>query len=159
MSTKPRIPLSILDLAPVAEGSDVATAFSDMVPLARHAQRLRYRRYWLAEHHNKPGVASAPTAQLIGHVAGATHTTHAGASRAMLTNQAPLQVAEQFGTLAALYPDRIDLGLGRAPGTDQPTVRALRRYYEGADAFPHDVAELINYFEPVKPGQPVQAVP
>lgn len=158
MST-PRIPLSILDLAPVAEGSDVATAFSDMVTLARHAERLGYRRYWLAEHHNMPGVASAATALLIGHVAGATKTIRVGAGGVMLPNHAPLQVAEQFGTLATLYPDRIDLGLGRAPGTDQPTVRALRRYYEGADAFPHDVAELINYFEPVKPGQPVQAVP
>ena len=159
MSTAPRIPLSILDLAPVAEGSDVATAFADMVALARHAEKLGYRRYWLAEHHNMPGVASAATALLIGHVAGATRSIRVGAGGVMLPNHAPLQVAEQFGTLATLYPDRIDLGLGRAPGTDQPTVRALRRYYEGADAFPRDVAELLHYFEPVKPGQLVQAVP
>ena len=161
MSTAPtqKIPLSILDLAPVAEGSDVATAFSDMVALARHAEQLGYNRYWMAEHHNMPGVASAATALLIGHVAGATRTIRVGAGGVMLPNHAPLQVAEQFGTLATLYPDRIDLGLGRAPGTDQPTVRALRRYYEGADAFPQDVAELLHYFEPVKPGQLVQAVP
>ena len=159
MSKNSRIPLSILDLAPVAEGSDVSTAFTDMVALARHAEQLGYNRYWLAEHHNMPGVASAATALLIGHVAGATKTIRVGAGGVMLPNHAPLQVAEQFGTLATLYPDRIDLGLGRAPGTDQPTVRALRRYYEGADAFPQDVAELLHYFEPVKPGQLVQAVP
>src|SRR5690554_6840128 len=133
MSTSPRIPLSILDLAPVAEGSDVATSFSDMVTLARHAEQLGYRRYWLAEHHNMPGVASAATALLIGHVAGATKSIRVGAGGVMLPNHAPLQVAEQFGTLATLYPDRIDLGLGRAPGTDQPTVRALRRYYERSE--------------------------
>src|SRR3546814_407776 len=106
-----------------------------------------------------PGIASAATAVLIGHVAGGTSTIRVGAGGVMLPNHAPLQVAEQFGTLASLYPDRIDLGLGRAPGTDQPTVRALRRYFEGAEAFPQDVAELLRYFEPVGPGQPVQAVP
>ncbi|MBU6249524.1 MAG: LLM class flavin-dependent oxidoreductase, partial [Xanthomonadaceae bacterium] len=115
--------------------------------------------YWLAEHHNMPGIASAATAVLIGHIAGGTSTIRVGAGGIMLPNHAPLQVAEQFGTLASLYPGRIDLGLGRAPGTDQPTARALRRYFEVADTFPHDVVELLGYFEPAVPGQPVQAVP
>src|SRR5690625_1227782 len=106
-----------------------------------------------------PGIACSATVVLIGHIAAATSRIRVGSGGVMLPNHAPLQVAEQFGTLATLYPDRIDLGLGRAPGTDQPTVRALRRYYEGADAFPQDVAELLHYFEPVKPGQLVQAVP
>ena len=117
------------------------------------------RRYWLAEHHNMPGIASAATAVLIGHVAGGTRRIRVGAGGIMLPNHAPLQVAEQFGTLASLYPDRIDLGLGRAPGTDQPTARALRRYFDSADQFPQDVRELLHYFEPVQPGQAVQAVP
>lgn len=153
------IPLSVLDLAPVGEGRDVAQAFAHMRDLARHAERLGYRRYWLAEHHNMPGIASAATAVLIGHVAGATSTIRVGSGGVMLPNHAPLQVAEQFGTLATLYPGRIDLGLGRAPGTDQAATRALRRYYAGADEFPADVAELLGYFEPVQPGQAVQAVP
>ena len=153
------IPYSLLDLAPVTEGSDPSRAFANMLDLARHAEALGYHRYWLAEHHNMPGIASAATAVLIGHVAGGTSTIRVGAGGVMLPNHAPLQVAEQFGTLASLYPGRIDLGLGRAPGTDQPTVRALRRYFEGADAFPQDVAELLHYFAPVKPGQAVQAVP
>ena len=153
------IPYSLLDLAPVTEGSTPREAFARCVDLARHAEALGYRRYWLAEHHNMPGIASAATAVLIGHVAGATATIRVGAGGVMLPNHAPLQVAEQFGTLASLYPGRIDLGLGRAPGTDQPTVAALRRYYAGADAFPSDVAELLRYFEPAQPGQPVQAVP
>jgi luciferase family oxidoreductase group 1 len=130
-----------------------------MRELARHAEHLGYRRYWLAEHHNMPGIASAATAVLIGHVAGATSTIRVGAGGVMLPNHAPLQVAEQFGTLATLYPGRIDLGLGRAPGTDQAATRALRRYYAGADEFPADVVELLHYFEPVQQGQPVQAVP
>jgi len=123
------------------------------------AERLGYHRYWLAEHHNMPGIASAATAVLIGHVAGGTSTIRVGAGGIMLPNHAPLQVAEAFGTLASLYPGRIDLGLGRAPGTDQPTARALRRYFDSAEAFPQDVLELLGYFEPATPGQPVRAVP
>jgi luciferase family oxidoreductase group 1 len=153
------IPLSVLDLAPIAEGSNARTAFANMRELARHAERLGYRRYWLAEHHNMPGIASAATAVLIGHVVGATSTIRVGAGGVMLPNHAPLQVAEQFGTLATLYPGRIDLGLGRAPGTDAPATRALRRYYAGAEEFPADVVELLGYFEPAQPGQPEQAVP
>ena len=153
------IPLSILDLAPVTEGSTPARTFANTLELARHAERLGYRRFWLAEHHNMPGIASAATAVLIGHVAGGTSTIRVGAGGIMLPNHAPLQVAEQFGTLGALYPGRIDLGLGRAPGTDQAATRALRRYYQGAEEFPADVVELLGYFEPVQDGQPVQAVP
>lgn len=153
------IPYSLLDLAPVTEGSDAASAFANSLDLARHAEALGYRRYWLAEHHNMPGIASAATAVLIGHIAGGTSSIRVGAGGVMLPNSAPLQVAEQFGTLASLYPGRIDLGLGRAPGTDQATARALRRYHDSADAFPQDVMELLGYFEPVRPGQPVQAVP
>ena len=153
------IPFSILDLAPVTEGSDPARSFRHSLGLARLGERLGYRRYWLAEHHNMPGIASAATAVLIGYIAGGTGTIRVGAGGIMLPNHAPLQVAEQFGTLASLYPGRIDLGLGRAPGTDQPTARALRRYFEGADTFPDDVVELLGYFEPAVPGQPVRAVP
>jgi luciferase family oxidoreductase group 1 len=153
------IPYSLLDLAPVTEGCTPRDAFANTLDLARHAEALGYHRYWLAEHHNMPGIASAATAVLIGHVAGGTSTIRVGAGGIMLPNHAPLQVAEQFGTLASLYPDRIDLGLGRAPGTDQPTARALRRYFDSADAFPQDVAELLRYFEPAQPGQPVRAVP
>ncbi|HXS05004.1 MAG TPA: LLM class flavin-dependent oxidoreductase [Rhodanobacter sp.] len=153
------IPFSILDLAPVTEGSDAGQAFRNTLDLAQLGEQLGYRRYWLAEHHNMPGIASAATAVLIGHVAGGTSTIRVGAGGIMLPNHAPLQVAEAFGTLASLYPGRIDLGLGRAPGTDQPTARALRRYFDGADAFPHDVLELLGYFEPATPGQPVRAVP
>ena len=153
------IPYSLLDLAPVTEGSTPAQAFANTLDLARHAESLGYTRYWLAEHHNMPGIASAATAVLIGHVAGGTSSIRVGAGGVMLPNSAPLQVAEQFGTLASLYPGRIDLGLGRAPGTDQATARALRRYHDSADAFPQDVQELLHYFEPVEPGQPVQAVP
>ena len=153
------IPLSILDLAPVAEGSTPARTFDHMVALARRAETLGYRRFWLAEHHNMPGIASAATAVLIGHVAGATSTIRVGAGGVMLPNHAPLQVAEQFGTLGTLYPGRIDLGLGRAPGTDQAAAKALRRYYASAEEFPADVVELLSLFEPVRAGQPVQAVP
>lgn len=152
-------PISVLDLAPVCEGSDTTHAFANMLDLAQHAERWGYQRYWLAEHHNMPGIASAATAVLIGHVAGGTKTIRVGAGGIMLPNHAPLQVAEQFGTLASLYPQRIDLGLGRAPGTDQPTARALRRYFDSADHFPQDVAELMRYFAPAVPGQLVQAVP
>ena len=153
------IPFSVLDLAPVTEGSDTTQAFRNTLDLAQHAERLGYQRYWLAEHHNMPGIASAATAVLIGHVAGGTSTIRVGAGGIMLPNHAPLQVAEQFGTLASLYPGRIDLGLGRAPGTDQPTAKALRRYFDSAEAFPHDVVELLGYFEPAKSGQQVRAVP
>jgi luciferase family oxidoreductase group 1 len=153
------IPLSILDLAPVAEGGSPARTFANMVALARRAESLGYQRFWLAEHHNMPGIASAATAVLIGHVANATSSIRVGAGGVMLPNHAPLQVAEQFGTLGTLYPGRIDLGLGRAPGTDQAAARALRRYYASADEFPADVVELLSYFEPVADGQPVQAVP
>ena len=153
------IPFSILDLAPVTAGSDAAQAFRNTLDLARLGERLGYRRYWLAEHHNMPGIASAATAVLIGHVAGGTSTIRVGAGGIMLPNHAPLQVAEAFGTLASLYPGRIDLGLGRAPGTDQPTAKALRRYFDSADAFPQDVLELLAYFEPAVPGQQVRAVP
>mgnify|MGYP003585290891 CR=1 FL=1 len=151
--------LSILDLAPVCEGSDTTQAFANMLDLAQHAEGWGYHRYWLAEHHNMPGIASAATAVLIGHVAGGTQRIRVGSGGIMLPNHSPLQVAEQFGTLASLYPDRIDLGLGRAPGTDQPTARALRRYFDSADQFPQDVQELLRYFEPVQEGQAVRAVP
>ncbi len=152
-------PLSLLDLAPVTEGSTPAQAFANTLDLARHAERLGYRRFWLAEHHNMPGIASAATAVLIGHVAGGTSTIRVGAGGIMLPNHAPLQVAEQFGTLASLYPGRIDLGLGRAPGTDHAAAKALRRYYASAEEVPADVMELLRLFEPAQPGQPVQAVP
>ncbi|MBU8977871.1 MULTISPECIES: LLM class flavin-dependent oxidoreductase [unclassified Lysobacter] len=153
------VPISVLDLAPITEGSDAAQAFANTLDLARHAERLGFQRYWLAEHHNMPGIASAATAVLIGHVACGTRTIRVGAGGVMLPNHAPLQVAEQFGTLASLYPDRIDLGLGRAPGTDHATAHALRRYFEAADMFAQDVVELLHYFEPVQPGQAVRAVP
>lgn len=155
----PMIPLSILDLAPVTEGSTPAVTFANTLDLARHAERLGYSRYWLAEHHNMPGIASAATAVLIGHVAAGTSSIRVGAGGVMLPNHAPLQVAEQFGTLGTLFPGRIDLGLGRAPGTDHAAAKALRRYYENADEFPNDVAELLGYFDPVRPGQTVRAVP
>ncbi|SEK78356.1 luciferase family oxidoreductase, group 1 [Pseudoxanthomonas sp. GM95] len=154
-----RIPYSVLDLAPVCEGSTPAQAFANALDLARNAESFGYNRFWLAEHHNMPGIASAATAVLIGHVAGGTSTIRVGSGGVMLPNHAPLQVAEQFGTLASLYPGRIDLGLGRAPGTDQPTARALRRYFDSADQFPADVTELLRYFAPAEPGQLVQAVP
>lgn len=153
------IPLSILDLAPVTEGSDARQTFANTLDLAQNAERLGYQRYWLAEHHNMPGIASAATAVLIGHIAGGTSTIRVGAGGIMLPNHAPLQVAEQFGTLASLYPGRIDLGLGRAPGTDLAAARALRRSYENAEEFPQDVVELLSYFQPAVAGQAVRAVP
>ena len=153
------IPLSILDLAPVTVGSTPAQTFANTLELARLAEQRGYRRFWLAEHHNMPGIASAATAVLIGHVAGGTSRIRVGAGGVMLPNHAPLQVAEQFGTLACLYPGRIDLGLGRAPGTDQAAAQALRRYYQTAEEFPADVVELMRYFEPAQPGQAVRAVP
>ena len=154
------IPISVLDLAPIVEGGDASQSFRNTLDLARHAEALGYRRFWLAEHHNMPGIASAATAVLIGHVAGGTRTIRVGAGGVMLPNHAPLVIAEQFGTLAALYPDRIDLGLGRAPGTDQLTAMALRRNLEASgDSFPQDVVELIHYFAAAQPGQRVRAIP
>jgi len=151
---------SVLDLAPVPQGSDVAVAFHHARALAQHAERWGYHRFWLAEHHNMPGIASAATAVVIGHVAAGTSTIRVGSGGIMLPNHAPLMVAEQFGTLNALFPGRIDLGLGRAPGTDMRTARALRRNLQGdGDSFPQDVVELQQWFAPVQPGQPVQAVP
>src|SRR5690348_18268201 len=153
------IPLSVLDLSPIVQGGTPALAFRRTLERAQHAERLGYTRFWLAEHHNMPGIGSAATAVLIGHVGAGTSRIRIGAGGIMLPNHAPLQVAEAFGTLASLHPGRIDLGLGRAPGTDQPTARALRRYFDSADAFPQDVLELLGYFEPAKPGQQVRAVP
>lgn len=153
------IPLSVLDLAPIPEGSDAAEALRRSLDLAQHAEQWGYRRFWLAEHHSMPGIASAATSVVIAHIAGGTSTIRVGAGGIMLPNHSPLVIAEQFGTLASLFPGRIDLGLGRAPGSDQLTVRALRRHPSAADSFPHDVAELMHYFEPVQPRQAVQAVP
>lgn len=151
--------LSVLDLAPVVEGSTTRQALQNSLDLARHAERLGYNRFWLAEHHNMPGIASAATSVVMAHVAAGTSKIRIGAGGIMLPNHAPLMVAEAFGTLAELHPGRIDLGLGRAPGTDQATMRALRRYMVGADSFPQDVQELLGWFDPVVPGQTVQAVP
>ncbi|HEY4192892.1 MAG TPA: LLM class flavin-dependent oxidoreductase [Mesorhizobium sp.] len=152
--------LSVLDLSPVAEGSNPSQSLANSLDLARHAERLGYKRYWLAEHHNMPGIASAATAVVIAHIAGGTESIRVGSGGIMLPNHAPLVIAEQFGTLAALHPGRIDLGLGRAPGTDMLTARALRRNMEaGVDTFPQDVVELIRYFEPAEEGQRIRAVP
>lgn len=153
-------PISVLDLAPVPEGSDVGRALKNTVELAQAADRLGFHRYWLAEHHGMPGIASAATAVLIGQVAAATNRIRVGSGGIMLPNHAPLVIAEQFGTLAALYPDRIDLGLGRAPGTDQITSRALRRGTAAdADRFPQDVVELQAWLGDAAEGQSVRAVP
>jgi luciferase family oxidoreductase group 1 len=154
------IPFSVLDLAPVPEGASVTDSFRNTLELARHVEALGYKRFWLAEHHNMRGIASSATAVLIGHVAGGTKTIRVGSGGVMLPNHSPLVVAEQFGTLEALYPGRIDLGLGRAPGTDQITMRALRRNFTAANEdFPRDVAELRAYFGPPRFGQLVHAVP
>lgn len=138
---------SVLDLAPIPQGSDAAAALASSRDLAVHAENLGYHRYWLAEHHNMPGIASAATALVIGHVAAATRQIRVGAGGIMLPNHSPLVIAEQFGTLATLYPDRVDLGIGRAPGSDMATARALRRKMAGEDTFPSDVVELIEYFQ------------
>lgn len=151
--------LSVLDLSPIVEGSNASQSLANSLDLARHAERLGYKRYWLAEHHNMPGIASAATAVVIAHVAGGTKTIRVGAGGIMLPNHAPLVIAEQFGTLAALHPGRIDLGLGRAPGTDMGTARALRRNLEASDNFPQDVVELMGYFQPAEEGQRIHAVP
>jgi len=151
---------SVLDLSPIIEGGDLALAFRNSVDLAQHAEEWGYHRYWLAEHHNLPGIASAATSVVIGHVASKTKSIRVGAGGIMLPNHAPLVIAEQFGTLESLYPGRIDLGLGRAPGSDQLTARALRRYLgSSGDTFPQDVLELQSYFRPTAPGQAVVAVP
>ncbi|MGO8753834.1 MAG: LLM class flavin-dependent oxidoreductase [Gallionellaceae bacterium] len=153
------IPFSILDLSPINEGSDAAQSFRNTLDLARHAERWGYTRYWLAEHHGMPGIASAATAVLIGHVAGGTSTMRVGAGGIMLPNHSPLVIAEQFGTLESLYPGRIDLGLGRAPGSDQLTARALRRNLDtDPNQFPQDVIELMDYFAE-KQRHAVRAVP
>jgi luciferase family oxidoreductase group 1 len=152
-------PLSVLDLAFVPEGATAADALAHSLDLARHAERLGYHRFWLAEHHNMVGIASAATSVVIGYVAGGTSRIRVGAGGIMLPNHSPLVIAEHFGTLATLYPGRIDLGLGRAPGTDQRTLRALRRDPASADTFPQDVLELQALLGPVQPGQTVQAVP
>ena len=154
------IPFSVLDLSPIAQGSTPADALHRSLDLARHAERWGYRRYWLAEHHNMTGIASAATSVVIGYIAGGTTSIRVGSGGIMLPNHSPLVIAEQFGTLAALYPDRIDLGLGRAPGTDPATARALRRDpFTSADRFPEDVQELQSYLDPVHTGQKIQAVP
>ncbi|PKU24137.1 LLM class flavin-dependent oxidoreductase [Telmatospirillum siberiense] len=154
------IPFSLLDLSPITQGGNAALALHNTLDLARHAEDWGYRRYWLAEHHNMTGIASAATAVVIGTVAGATRSIRVGAGGVMLPNHSPLVIAEQFGTLEALYPGRIDLGVGRAPGSDQITARALRRHLAGdVDEFPRDVLELLDYFAPAKPGQAVRAVP
>jgi luciferase family oxidoreductase group 1 len=153
------IPFSVLDLSPITEGGDAAQSFRHSLDLARHAERWGYRRYWLAEHHGMPGIASAATSVLIGHIAGGTSTIRVGAGGIMLPNHSPLVIAEQFGTLQALYPDRIDLGLGRAPGSDQTTARALRRnLMTDPDEFPRDVVELMDLMAD-EPRQRVRAVP
>ncbi len=154
------IPFSILDLSPITEGADAADALRRSLQAAQSAERLGFNRYWVAEHHNMPGIASAATAVVIAHLAGGTKTIRVGSGGVMLPNHAPLVIAEQFGTLASLFPGRIDLGLGRAPGTDPQTARALRQGRRHAsDTFPEDVAELQAYFRPIAPGQAVRAVP
>jgi len=153
------VDLSILDLVRVTEATDARTALDNARDLAAHAEEWGYRRFWVAEHHNMAGIASAATSVVIGHIAAGTKRIRVGAGGIMLPNHAPIVIAEQFGTLARLFPGRIDLGLGRAPGTDQVTVHALRRSLVNSDNFPQDVLELQAYFAPVQPGQRVQAVP
>ncbi len=153
------IALSVLDLAPIAEGSDASASFRNSLSLAQHAERLGFKRFWMAEHHGMPGIASAATAVLLGHVAGGTRSIRVGAGGIMLPNHSPLVIAEQFGTLESLYPGRIDLGLGRAPGSDQMTARALRRNLSSdADEFPGDVVELMDFMSD-QSRQKVRAVP
>jgi len=154
------VPLSILDLAPIVEGGTAGQSFHNTLDLAQHAERWRYNRFWLAEHHNMPGIASAATAVLLAYVGAGTKTIRIGAGGIMLPNHAPLQVAEQFGTLASLYPGRVDLGLGRAPGTDHAAALALRRTLQSnPDEFPKDVIEVMAFFREAQPGQAVRSVP
>lgn len=158
--TDKSIPFSVLDLAPIPEGSCAKTAFSHSLDLARLAEKRGYHRYWLAEHHNMVGIASAATSVLIGYLAANTTTLHLGSGGVMLPNHSPLVIAEQFGTLNTLYPGRIDLGLGRAPGSDQRTMMALRRHMGGdVDNFPRDVAELVDWFDARDPNPHVRPVP
>lgn len=160
MKSLSQIPFSVLDLAPICQGGSAAESFRNSLDLARHVERWGYHRYWLAEHHGIPGVASAATSVVIAYVAGGTSRIRVGSGGVMLPNHAPLVIAEQFGTLASLYPGRIDLGIGRAPGGDQRTARALRRSAElGSDTFPQDLQELMGYFQPGGPGNGVHAVP
>jgi luciferase family oxidoreductase group 1 len=160
MTASGRTRFSVLDLAPVKKDGTIAESFRDTLDLARHCERWGYTRFWLAEHHNMVGIASAATAVLIGYVAGGTATIRVGAGGVMLPNHAPLVIAEQFGTLETLYPGRIDLGLGRAPGTDSAAIRALRRDPRGTGLeFPDQVTELLSYLAPASPGQIVRAVP
>jgi len=153
------VPVSILDLVPVILGETPREALPKSLDLAQHAEKFGYKRYWVAEHHNMTAIASAATSVVIGYLAGGTSTIRVGSGGIMLPNHSPLVIAEQFGTLESLYPGRIDLGLGRAPGTDQRTLRALRRDYARADDFPEDVLELMLLLDDPKPGQPVRAVP
>src|SRR4051794_31255862 len=152
-------PLSILDLVRVTQDTDARGALDNARDLAAHAEGWGYRRIWVAEHHNMPGIASAATSIVVGHIAAGTRTIRVGAGGIMLPNHSPYVIAEQFGTLARLFPDRIDLGLGRAPGTDQLTLRALRRTPGAADSFPQDVLELQALLAPAGPEQRIQAVP
>ena len=153
--------LSVLDLSPIVAGADAGAALRNSRDLLRHVEALGYHRYWMAEHHNMPGIASSATAVALAYAAEGSTTIRIGAGGIMLPNHAPLVIAEQFGTLASLFPGRVDLGLGRAPGTDQMTARALRRTLAGAgaDTFPQDVMELMSYFEPAEPDQAVRAIP
>ncbi len=160
MTALQNIALSMLDLVAVREGGSIADALAISLRTARHAESLGFKRYWLAEHHNMPGIASSATAVLVGYIAGGTQSIRVGSGGVMLPNHAPLVVAEAFGTLAELYPGRIDLGLGRAPGTDQLTMRALRRDRIESEAdFPRDVAELQQLLAPPEPGQRLTAIP
>ncbi|WP_439620555.1 LLM class flavin-dependent oxidoreductase [Gemmata sp.] len=161
MTPKPlsAVPLSVLDLSPVRAGGTAAESFRNSLDLARHAERWGYERFWLAEHHGMPGIASAATAVVIAHVAGGTSRIRVGSGGVMLPNHAPLVIAEQFGTLESLFPGRIDLGIGRAPGGDHRTARALRRHFGGPDTFTQDFRELVGYFESGGPGTGVHAVP
>jgi len=152
--------LSVLDLSPIVQGGDAGQSLRCSLDLARHVERLGYKRFWMAEHHNMPGIASAATAVALAHIGGGTSTIRIGSGGIMLPNHAPLMIAEQFGTLEALFPHRVDLGLGRAPGTDQQTAQALRRHLSGgADSFPQDVVEVMHYFLPPLPNQGVRAYP
>lgn len=160
MTEKKPVPVSVLDLSPIPQGAKPRDAFHASLDLAQHAEQWGYQRYWLAEHHNMTGIGSAATSVLLGYLAAGTSTIRLGSGGVMLPNHSPLVIAEQFGTLESLYPGRIDLGLGRAPGTDQRTMLALRRHLSGdVDNFPRDVQELQHYFGDVQPNQAVQAVP
>ncbi|WOB98204.1 MULTISPECIES: luciferase-like monooxygenase [unclassified Providencia] len=159
MSDK-KIPLSLLDLAPIIQGSTAKEAFAHSLDIAQLAEKLGYHRYWLAEHHNMTGIASAATSVLIGYLAANTHNLRLGSGGVMLPNHSPLVIAEQFGTLNTLYPERIDLGIGRAPGSDQRTMQALRRHMNtDIDNFPQDVAQIINWFDAINPDPAVRPVP